>query len=385
VSGATLLADVQPLFLTGTARGGTTLPAQMLSAGRGASVASDPFFPLLRSLRNALLRDAGVDTLPPGAPLQDYYFADERLRWLDAVQSGSLDVPVDADELDDLRARVAARAAVEAPRLVPLVGRLGGATYRELVASAVAIVAETMPTERYAGTKEVWGVEFVPHLARAFRDARFVLVVRDPRAVVVSLVGMARRDPTQAAHPLSYLRHWRKQIAFTERLSGDAELAPRVRTLVYERLVREPEAELRSLCEWLGIEFEEAMLAPAWGGNSSFGEQRGVDPAAAERWRERLSPELAALTELVCGPDLALAGYEPLGARDDDAALAHLRESDGWTMSWRSDLGDPERDLAAEQERLALLERGAAGEELRRAFLFPEAYAALRARRPVAA
>lgn len=385
MSGATLPADVQPLFVTGTARGGTTLPAQLLSASRAASVASDPFFPLFRSLRNAILREAGVETLPASAPLQDYYFGDERLRWLDAVQAGSLDAALEPRELDDLRARIADRAALGAPQLVPHLGRLGGAGYRELVESALAVVARAMPTERYAGTKEVWAVEFVPLLARAFPDARFVLVVRDPRAVVASLVGMARRDPTQAAHPLSYLRHWRKQVAFRERFARDPELAPRVRTLVYERLVRDPEGELRALCAWLGIEFEPRMLELAWAGNSSFGEQRGVDPAAAERWREKLAPELAALAELVCGPDLELVGYEPLGLGDDGAVLAHLRDADGWEMSWRSDLGDPERDLAAERERLALLERGAAADELRRSFLFREAYDALRARKAVAA
>jgi hypothetical protein len=357
----------------------------MLSAGRGASVASDPFLPVFRSLRNALLREARIDTLPPAAPLQDYYFGDERLRWLDAVQAGSLDAALAAGELDDLRGRVAERAGFEAPQLLPHLGRLGGATYRELFASAFALVAAAMPTERYAGMKEVWAVEFVPHLARAFPDARFVLVVRDPRAVVASLVAMAERDPTQRAHPLSYLRHWRKQIAFGARFAADRGLAPRVRTLVYERLVRDPEGELRALCAWLGIDFEEAMLAPAWGGNSSFGEQRGVDAAAADRWRGRLAPELAALAELACGPDLALAGYELLGARDDAAVLAHLRESDRWEVSWRSDLGDPERDLAAELERLALLDRGADGDELRRAFLFREAYDALRARSAMSA
>lgn len=373
----------QPLLVTGTARGGTTLLARLLDAHPQAAVALDPYFPLFRSLRDALLRAAGIETLSPSAPIQDYYFADERIRMLDAVQAGGLDVPLEPAEVERLRAATAARASVEAPSLVPAAEQLAGATYRELFDSALQAVARGRPGARYAGSKEVWTVEFVAPLARAYPAARFVAIVRDPRGVLASLDALAAADPSQAAHPLSYARHWRKQVAFLERYRQDPVLADRVYTLRYEDLVGDPEREARALFGWLELPFDPGVLDLAWAGNSSFQERTaGIDSAPAERWRQALDPALLGLAELVCRPELELAGYEPATAGGpDQAVLAHLEESDRRPASWRSDLGDPVLDYRLEVERAPLLEAADPDPAaVRRAFLFREAFAALRAR-----
>ena len=89
------------------------------------------------------------------------------------------------------------------------------------------------------------------------------------------------------------------------------------------------------------------------------------------------------MAELVCGPEMELAGYEPVAeAPATDAALAHIVDSDGWRVSWRSDLGDPARDHELELERRSLLAAREPGRaKIRRGFLFSELYEALPARR----
>jgi hypothetical protein len=376
----------QPLFVTGSARSGSTLLAQILSANDYASVVSDPFFPLFRSLRDALLRTAGIDALPAGAPMQDYYFTDARIAMLDAVQSGNLSVPFLGDS-EALGAATAARAQTESPDLVPRLETLGGRTYEELFRNALRLLEEARPSRRWVGCKEVWTIELFAPLARAFPEARFVVIVRDPRAVLASLQLLAAADASQAAHPLSYCRHWRKEIAFLERYAQLPELAGRVHVLRYEELVTAPEETARSLCEFLEIPFAQTMLAPAWRGNSSF--QRtteGIDASLAERWRGVLEPAQLNLAELACGPEMELVDYRLATAgAADDAVLEHLIESDRWSVSWRSDLGDSELDYALELGRQNLLDRDADTAEVRRAFLFPEAYTALRRRLPVEA
>ncbi|BCX17011.1 MAG: sulfotransferase family protein [Geminicoccaceae bacterium] len=73
--------------------------------------------------------------------------------------------------------------------------------------------------------------------------------------------------------------------------------ADRQVTVRYEALVREPEAEGRRLCRALGIEWSPTMLEPdrhlpaptAWRtGDEKIRRIRGVDPARAEAWRDRL-------------------------------------------------------------------------------------------------
>jgi hypothetical protein len=362
-----------PLFVTGPARSGSTLLARLLDASPLARVASDPFFPLYRSLRNGLLRAAGIDALPPSAPLQDWYFTDERIRMLDAIQAADLEAPLAPGELEELRAATAARAEHEAPEIVPHLGGLRGATYRELYDSALAVVAHTRPGAQVVGTKEVWTIDFVAPLARAYPEARFVVIERDPRAILASLEALAARDPTQAAHPLSYARHCRKYAAFAYRLRDD----PRVHAVRYEDLVRDPEPATRALCRFLSLPFDAGMLDLAWPGNSSFqAATAGVDATLAERWRGQLAPAQLALAELVCWPELGLSGYDRTGA--DGSVREHLDESDGWPVSWRSDLGDPARDHACELERARLLREGGDAAAIRRAFLFEDVYEALR-------
>jgi len=374
------------LFITGVARSGSTLVARMLDALPEAAVASDPFFPLFRGLRDALVQAAGL-TLPSSAPMQDYYFTDARIEMLDAVQAGTLDLPFDPALRHVLLSQLARRASVEAQDLVPHLDRMGGATWRDVVASALDIVRDVRSTSRYAGCKEVWTIELVPTLARAFPGARFVLLRRDPRAVLASLAVVGAADPTQVGHPLSYARHWRKEVAFLHRFGRDADLSKRIHVVEYERLVRDPAGEARRLCTFLEIPFAEAMLDLAWPGNSGYEAQLdGIVADFAGRWRDTLGPASRALAELVCGPEMELVGYDA-GARgpDEAAVLDLLVRSNGWEVSWRSDLGDPQRDYELEIARRAALAAAVEPATARRLFLFPEVYDALRARAPAVA
>ena len=73
-------------------------------------------------------------------------------------------------------------------------------------------------------------------LARAFPDARIIVIERDPRAILASLAAMAERDVTQAAHVVSYLRHWRKNVVLARRFERDPALEGRLLRLAYEEL-----------------------------------------------------------------------------------------------------------------------------------------------------
>jgi hypothetical protein len=369
-----------PLFLTGTARSGLTLVARTLSGTDYVELAIDALLPLFRSLRLAMLRAAGFPAADE--PIQDYYFGDERIRRLDAVLAGSLDVPIDQEEWAALRVAVACRAADEAPDLVPHLETLEAATYGGLLGGLLELVVEVRGAAgaRHVGFKDVWTIEFVPALARAYPESRFVVMQRDPRAIVASIVALGREDQTQLGHPLSYARHWRKQVALAHRYRADPLLADRVHVLGYERLVEDPERELGELCRFLGIPFAQAMLdTGGWPGNSSFGPNVGIDTRPVERWRTELDPPLLKLVELVCGVEMQTLGYAPETAGGpDEEILTHLVESDAWPVSWRSDLGDPRRDYELELARRELLDRAGEVGEVRRAFLFEDVHRALR-------
>jgi LPS sulfotransferase NodH len=388
------------VLVTGPARSGTTLVARLLSAHGRVELAVDPLFPLVRAARNALV--AGVTPpLDPAAPLQDDHGTAARLAWLDAVVGGDLRRPVAPEVLAGLRRTVGPRCAIESPDLVDLAESLEGDSIAAALEGFLRAAADHrgVPDGALTGLKEVWAADLVPPLLRAFPGARAILVRRDPRAVLASNLRMAREDPAQVAHPLSVLRHWRKQEALAAWMARRPALAGRVQVLGYEELLRDPQAVLDRTCRFLGVDPDPGMLDPGrmrgadgtpWVANTTFAARGpGLDPDLAERWRGSLPPARRALAELVCGPEMAAAGYAceapDDGRTDDPALLAQLADDHARTWSWRSDLGEPALDWGLELARRAAAADPAAvlPEPVERTlFLFPEARQALAARHP---
>jgi sulfotransferase family protein len=144
-----------------------------------------------------------------------------------------------------------------------------------------------------------WVVGFEPGdlprdaLAEVYPDGRVISLVRDPWSWYAS----ARRfNPKRYAEREDAIRQW---CETTEAALGD----DRVTLLAFRDLVSEPEATMRTLAAWLGIEFAPSMLEPTFNGlpigpNSSFaptGAPVSVEPL--ERGRRELSPEDAAYVD----------------------------------------------------------------------------------------
>jgi hypothetical protein len=379
--------------VTGTARSGSTLLAYVLSAHPQVRVASDPCFPLLRGLRDAILAAALPRESPLlrylGGPLLDYYFTDERVQVMDLVLGGSLDLTCPADRWPELKAAVVERSRHESPDLAPHLAALEPTTYLDVFARVLAAVAEARGGReaRYVGIKEVWMIDFLPALARAFPDARFVVLLRDPRATVASLVALAERDSTQQAHVVSYLRHWRKQVALVSHFQTQPLLAGRIHVLEYETLAGSRQAAAEGLCRFLELEphadmldgerYLDAATGRPWRGNSSF---EGPRPKSI------LPPTLLELADFLTAPERRLTAYaSPASAPTPARLLSACAECERPGMSWRSDLQDPQQDVGFELFRPALLDASPNTWDaslVRRSFLFEDVYRRLLERGP---
>lgn len=364
------------VLVTGTARSGTTLLARVLDARDDTALASDPYLPLLRGLRDAALGASGLLPEAP-LPLEDSYGSDTRIARLDAVLAADPDaLPADPAALVGA---LAPRAAHESPDLAARMDELRGDTWGAVLRDAFALIARVRGDHALVGFKDVWCLELAPALLRAVPGARVVVVRRDPRAVVASMRTLADRGGPHG-HVLSYARHWRKEAALLARLVGDE----RIVAVGYEALVTDPEGELRRLCAALRVPFDAAMLdadglrdarGARWTANSSYGATgSGFSRASVERWRETLDPDARALVELVCGPEMEREGHVP-AAPDEAAARRALEADEALELDWRSDLGDIDANLALERARRAALAAG--GPAARPLFLLDEAFARL--------
>ena len=120
----------------------------------------------------------------------------------------------------------------------------------------------------------------------------FLYLARDSRAVVAS--DLRRSQPLGDA----LAKHFKWERRFERLVARHGE-----RSLVvhYEKLCEEPEAELRRICGWIGIAYEEGMLHLeeerehhfAHSSRSAHGKQIRVD----QRWRHELAPAVRAEVE----------------------------------------------------------------------------------------
>ncbi len=379
------------VFVIGAARSGTNLLARVLDRHPSCTVALDPLLPVFRSLRDAVVSQPPQSDLstryPKGTPLQDCYFEPCGVTLLDAVLHAHPDIAVTDADLQTLRGDCVARAALESPVSAARFKALEGRTYRELVQSASDIISASGKHLRWCGFKEVWIHDFIPWLAKAFPGARFICIERDPRAVIASLLAVSDRDPTQAAHGPSYMRHWRKGVALMHRFLSDPVLGPRIMLVRYEELVAHPEPVVRNLCEFLDLSYDEsltAVSADGWQGNSAYQQTgRHIYSDSLHRWHETLPRDVADTVDFLCGPEMALTPYLPTSEKGLHPGIAaYLAHAHTEPCSWRSDSGDAEADVAWEALRHELLASGNGYAEalIRRCYLFADTFYAIRTR-----
>jgi hypothetical protein len=381
------MAEFNPLFIFGVARSGTNLLARTISTHPQAVVALDPLMPLFKAWRNLAIKpvaEAQHYQFDFQCPFQDFYFDPTGLVFLDAILSASSRLPLKPSL--NLKTSICDRAALENLGLADALRDVDGNTIEEVFISALNIIAgyarlDDKSHVTWVGLKEVWAVEFAKSLAQAFPKARFLVIHRDPRAVVASLIALIKQDQSQAAHTISYMRHWRKQVSVTHQLARDPIVSSRLLSLRYEDLVTDPITWLTTIGRFLDLEDLAFTLTDPrnekWHSNSSFGVSTGIDPNAAERWRDYLTLDLQATVEFHCAPEMAMLGYARVTTghvllKDIRNCISDADQSPG---KWRSDSGDVDADFAWELRRWALLRhQSSEAEEIRRCFLFESVY-----------
>lgn len=313
-----------PIFVVGPSRSGTTMMRLLLNKHGRVWVAGEThYFDDLRPRFPG--RDHAPLTPAEAKACQDYFLA------IDHKPYGRGGNPeraprVTRDELQDQA------------------GHLGAGTDAYFHAYCTLLA-------RFNG-KVRWGEKTPRHVFRiaemlaVWPAAQIVCMVRDPRAVVSSYRYWKLKAEADGDQKLETARDagfeadeerarrsynaavvsllWRSAMRASQearRRFGEQT----IRIQQYEPILREPEAELRLLTDWLSLDYEEQMLdVPIL--NSSFGlrGQTGISQEPLERWRTNLPPEETAIVQSCCGRLMDELGYErvPVAAPRYRIALA---------------------------------------------------------------
>jgi hypothetical protein len=160
---------------------------------------------------------------------------------------------------------------------------------RILLSRSLSDVVGFLDSLAEAHGKEFW-VEKTPrhvlHAARIGRSipgARCVHVVRRGEDVVASIVDRARNYPDRFSgqeDPSYGIRQWNQSIGASVRALKD----PGHALVFYEALAKDPEATMRALCPFLGLEFEPDMVIPA---------DRAAFSHPSEEWKNQVNSGVA--------------------------------------------------------------------------------------------
>lgn len=231
------------------------------------------------------------------------------------------------------------------------------ARFSELIESLLLPLAHRFGCE-FVSEKTPRNVLVSSDLLDLFPGARFVLVVRDPRAVVASLLRVRERMLSRGITPTgpaatfgAAIGHTREYLAAG--FNAKEKDPDRVLDVCYENIVTDPTAETKRICEHVGVAWDEALITPSrfrHGGETAITDASGnvwytreefnhdPDPHRVNDWQWSLTGAQKARISRAFSDDrhLALLGYD-LSADSlgwFDRARGKLRER-GWATGSR--------------------------------------------------
>lgn len=192
------------------------------------------------------------------------------------------------------------------------------------------------PGKTILGDKESMAWTRIPSFLEMFSDGKAIVIVRDPRDVVNSF------KHTTIAPGNDYLIALFDVVDAINHASRFSERYPdRVAMVRFERLKLQPEAEMRRLCGFLGIEYLPAMLdfeqfvdhqGKKWDSKESMSFPQETDPLApVGRWRKMIARDDLFLCEWIARKQIQIIGQpfsaERFSQADFDGAIAKVTSS----------------------------------------------------------
>lgn len=197
-------------------------------------------------------------------------------------------------------------------------------SYADAVRTVFAVFAGQQGKSRY-GDKTPGYVNHIATLAALFPEARFLHIIRDGRDVALAYLDRDEWGPQTIDEAALY---WRSRVGRGRR-AGKKLGSQRYMEVRYETLLDEFEPTVRSICSFLDLEFEPAMLTYYERGEAfaaktkdpqAFGALALPPTKGLRNWRDQMRPDDVVRFEAIAGGLLSDLGYEvnnsPPGSRE---------------------------------------------------------------------
>ena len=165
---------------------------------------------------------------------------------------------------------------------------------------------------------------FIPQILERFPQTKFLITMRDPRAILAAQIALERTRKTREFSVYYCVSHWLQagQLALRAQRKEISGIVIR-----YEDLVADSAAPMQGVCDFLEISFDRnVVLTPTkagkfWAGNSAT--EREFTRVSGERagsWQDELSEGEIGWVEWHCRELMPHFGYTP---RSSHRSLLH--------------------------------------------------------------
>ena len=368
---------IEPFFITGTLRSGTTLLDKVLYAHPQATTLSQPASALYLFCKKYFLENLGV---PVSYMVLSHYFQEKNYTPADFyyfLQTFAISEKLLA-QINTENARLSANNPFFS-KIAPL--HLD--SDNSFIACYRRIISENSNKKDAiaSGCKEVLAEEYLPYFLD--NGIKCLLIIRDPRDTLASSYYGSARTYTGSPKPLLLLlRNWRKSVAFALELSAHKSLL----VLRYEDLVLQTVPTLDKITKFLGLpQLPQEYIAQLqkqdggnWSGNSSFGARDGISSKSIGSFRKQLTPDLQHYIESTCFPEMKTFSYQTdLSCPDLDLISSFEEPFTDAPQGTENQLSKNSKE--SEIERLRLLNQNTADlQRQKEFFIFEQVYSRLR-------
>ncbi len=192
-----------------------------------------------------------------------------------------------------------------------------GMSYEDLCKQVIrhsSIMDDALPQIKAIGNKFPAYTLFLPRLARLFPDSRFIILTRDYRDNVLSYQNVPY-EPSKSVAFYAWRWRWYNQaiLRFIKKNPNKALL------ISYEDLVSTPQTTIKIICAFLGIDFDNAMMA-FYTRNDKYDQHGGriealkglrpINKKSLGRHEKELTPSERGIVNYICGNVAQHIGYD---------------------------------------------------------------------------
>jgi len=205
-------------------------------------------------------------------------------------------------------------------------------------------------------------------LKRSFKNSKFIILIRDPRAIWVSLSRNSKKRKELSVQLLSIARQFRKYIILSDFYLKDKKFKKKLLVLRFEDLIENPKKQYKKIFNFLNVNYSKDVfnqknffdhgLKKKWTINSAYRNRKNFDKKSIFEWKHHIKKIDKRTIEFLCQNEMFYSGYKMnpfFSEKEKKKIFDNISKDYSSTFNWRTDKNNLKKDLEFENIRNKIL------------------------------